>query len=191
MQNRPIGIFDSGVGGLTVLRAIERILPFEHIIYFGDTARVPYGNKSKATIIKFSTENILFLLKKEVKIVVVACNTASSLALDYLKGIFSVPILGVIEAGARKAVEVSRTRRIGIIGTRSTIASKSYEKEILRIDKNVCVYSQACPLFVPFVEEGILQGRLIEQLIALYLHEFKRKHIDTLILGCTDRKSVV
>jgi glutamate racemase len=185
MQNKPIGIFDSGVGGLTVLRAIEKVLPHEHIIYFGDTARVPYGNKSRATIIKFSTENILFLLRKEVKIVVVACNTASALSLDYLKGIFSVPILGVIEAGARKALEVSHNGRIGIIGTRSTIASRSYEKEILKRNKNVYVYSKACPLFVPFVEEGILQGKITEELVAMYLSELKKHNIDTLILGCT------
>lgn len=185
MQSRPIGIFDSGVGGLTVLKAIERILPYERIIYFGDTARVPYGNKSKATIVKFSTENILFLLRKEVKIIVVACNTASALSLDYLKGIFNVPILGVIEAGAQKAIEASANKRIGIIGTRSTIASKSYEKEIMKRDKNVQVYSRACPLFVPFVEEGILQGKIVEQMITMYLSGLKKQNIDTLILGCT------
>ena len=124
MNNSPIGIFDSGVGGLTVLKEIEKLLALEDIIYFGDTARVPYGNKSKSTIVKFSRENTQFLLTKKVKIVVVACNTSSALALDELKEEFNVPILGVIESGVRKAVEVSKTGRIGVIGTRSTIKSK-------------------------------------------------------------------
>lgn len=185
MKNKPIGIFDSGVGGLTVLREIERLMPGEHIIYLGDTARVPYGNKSKSTIIKFSTENILFLLKKKVKIVVVACNTASSLALDYLQGIFSVPILGVIEAGANKALAVSRAKKVGIIGTRSTIGSGSYEKALVKRDKTLKVYSQSCPLFVPLVEEGIVKGAIVQSIIAMYLDGIKRKGVDTLILGCT------
>jgi glutamate racemase len=185
VKKKPIGVFDSGVGGLTVLKEIERLMPAEDIIYFGDTARVPYGNKSKSTIIKFSTENILFLLEKEVKIIVVACNTASSLALDYLKGIFSIPILGVIEAGVDRALEITKHRKIGIIGTRSTVGSRSYEKEILRRNKNTNVYSKACPLFVPLVEEGILKGKIIEQVIDMYLRALREKRIDTLILGCT------
>jgi len=185
MNNKPIGIFDSGVGGLTVFREIERILPSEDIIYFGDTARVPYGNKSKATIIKFSTENILFLLEKKVKIVVIACNTSSALALDYFKNTFSIPVIGVIEAGAEKALSVSRNKTIGVIGTRSTINSLSYKNEILKKDKYAKVYSKACPLFVPLVEEGILKGNIVDIIVKMYLEEIKGKGIDTVILGCT------
>ncbi|MDD5195753.1 MAG: glutamate racemase [Candidatus Omnitrophica bacterium] len=185
MSNKPIGIFDSGLGGLTVLKEIEKILPHENIIYLGDTARVPYGNKSKATIVKFSTENILFLLQRKVKIIVVACNTASSLALDYLRGIFSVPIIGVIEAGARKAFQVSCNKRIAILGTRSTIASFSYERAIKEWDATITVYPKACPLFVPLVEEGITRGPIVSGVVRMYLNELKSKRVDTLILGCT------
>lgn len=182
--NHPIGIFDSGLGGLTVMREIEKMLPGENLIYFGDTARVPYGSKSKDAILRFSTENILFLLRKKVKLVVIACNTSSSLALDYLKRIFSIPIIGVIDAGVEKALRVSGGKRIGIIGTKSTIASKSYQRKLMRRDKHVVLYAQACPLFVPLVEEGLLKGSIVDSIVALYLNELKDK-IDTLILGCT------
>jgi glutamate racemase len=185
MTSRPIGIFDSGVGGLTVLREIEKVLPNENIIYFGDTARVPYGNKSRAAIIKFSIENMLFLLRKKVKIVIIACNTSSSLALHYLRRIFNLPIVGVIEAGAKKALEVSKVKRIGVIGTKSTINSKSYNKEILKIDRKVKVYCRACPLFVPLVEEKIFSGKIIEGAMEMYLRWFLIKKVDTVILGCT------
>ncbi len=185
MKERAIGIFDSGVGGLTVLKEIENILPNEDIIYFGDTARVPYGNKSKSTIIKFSTENILFLLKKKVKIIVIACNTASSLALDYLKDIFSIPIIGVIEAGANKALKLSVNKKIAVIGTRSTITSGSYEQAIKKNNKGVKVYSEACPLFVPLVEEGILSGKIVDGVIENYLKNLKITGVDVIILGCT------
>ncbi|MCM8823770.1 MAG: glutamate racemase [Candidatus Omnitrophica bacterium] len=184
MERYPIGIFDSGLGGLTVLKEIERFMPKENIVYLGDTARVPYGSKSKYTIIRFSTENILFLLKKKVKIVVIACNTSSSLALDYLRRIFSIPIIGVIEAGVTKAIRLSKYRRIGIIGTKSTILSGSYQKELLKRDNKIIVYPKACPLFVPLVEEGLTKGRIVEMIVDMYLKEFKGK-IDTLILGCT------
>ena len=185
IKNRPIGIFDSGVGGLTVLKEIRKIFPREDIVYFGDTARVPYGNKSKSTIVKFSTENVLFLLRKRVKMVVIACNTSSALALDYLKSVFSIPILGVIEAGVKKALEVSSQGRIGVIGTKSTIASGSYEKTILKINKQSFVYAQSCPLFVPLVEEGILGGKIVKEAMAMYLGDFRKQKIDTIILGCT------
>lgn len=183
MNNRPIGIFDSGVGGLTVLGEIEKLLPFEDIIYFGDTARVPYGNKSKSTIIKFSTQSVQFLLKKNVKIIVVACNTSSSLALDYLRKSFDLPIIGVIEAGVKKALSVSEGNRIGVIGTRSTINSRSYEKEIRKRNRGIEVYSRSCPLFVPLIEEGILDGKIVNEVIKMYLEGMKK--VDTLILGCT------
>jgi len=185
MKNRPIGIFDSGVGGLTVLREIEKELPYENIVYLGDTARVPYGNKSKSTIVKFSTENILFLLKKRVKAVLIACNTSSSLALDYLSKIFSIPIFGVIEPGVLKAVKVTNNKRVGVIGTRSTIKSLSYQKKLTSLDSKIRVFAKACPLFVPLVEEGILKGKIVEGVISMYLEELKLKKIDTLILGCT------
>lgn len=185
MQNKAIGIFDSGVGGLTVFKEIEKLLPGEDIIYFGDTARVPYGNKSKSTIIKFSTENILFLLKRKVKIIVVACNTASSLALDSLSGIFSVPLIGVVEAGANKALKVSKNKKISVIGTRSTINSKSYERAILKKDKTAKIYSKACPLFVPLVEEGVLDGEIAGNIIEMYLSGLKKTGADSIILGCT------
>jgi len=180
-----IGIFDSGVGGLTVFKEMEKVLPDENLIYFGDTAHVPYGSKSKETVMKFTTDNILFLLQKRVKMVVVACNTASALALDHLKDILSIPILGVIEAGANKALQVSKNKKIGIIGTTATIKSKSYEREIYKKDKKAKIYAQSCPLFVPMVENSMLAGGIVDQVVALYLKEFKNKGIDTLVLGCT------
>ncbi len=173
MKNKPIGIFDSGVGGLTVLKEIEKLLPHENIIYFGDTARVPYGNKSKSTIIKFSTENILFLLRRKVKMVVVACNTSSALALDYLKDVFSIPIIGVIEAGVHRALKVSAATRIGVIGTKSTIESKSYQKHIAKARGDAVVWARSCPLFVPLVEEGILNEKITNEAISMYLADFK------------------
>ncbi len=185
MKNRSIGIFDSGVGGLTVLKEITKLLPHEDIIYFGDTARVPYGNKSKSTVIKFSRENTRFLLKKNVKIVVAACNTSSSLALEYLKSISNIPILGVIEAGVNKALKAPFRKKIGVIGTKSTIASKSYERQIKKINRKVMVYSKSCPLFVPLVEEGILTGKMANQIVQMYLESFRKKMIDALVLGCT------
>jgi len=183
-NSNPVGIFDSGLGGLTVLREIEKILPHENIVYLGDTARLPYGSKSKNVIIRFSTQNVLFLLKKKVKMVVVACNTSSSLALDYLTGIFTVPILGVINAGAQKAIKVSKSKRIAVIGTKSTIESGSYQKRIYALDKNVKIYAKACPLFVPLVEEGLISGNIVSDIIRMYLRNIKGK-VDTMILGCT------
>ncbi|MDD4954511.1 MAG: glutamate racemase [Candidatus Omnitrophica bacterium] len=185
MKNKAIGIFDSGVGGLTVFKEIEKLLPDEDIIYFGDTARVPYGNKSKSTIIKFSTESILFLLKKKVKIIVVACNTASALSLDALSGMFSVPLIGVIEAGARKAIKATKNKKIAVVGTRSTINSKSYENAILKNEKKAKIYSKACPLFVPLVEEGILEGETTRGVVEMYLKSLKSTGADVIILGCT------
>ncbi len=185
IRDKPIGIFDSGVGGLTVLRAIEKIIPSEDVVYFGDTARVPYGNKSRQTIVRFSTENTIFLLKKKVKIIIVACNTSSSFALDYLQSVFNIPILGVIEAGARRAVDISAGGKVGVIGTKATIGSKAYETILKRISKDIAVYAQSCPLFVPLVEEGILKGAIVEQTLRMYLGDFRKKKIDTIILGCT------
>ncbi len=185
MKNRPIGIFDSGVGGLTVLREIEKLLPFEDIVYLGDTARVPYGNKSKPTIIKFSRENADFLKRKRVKMIVVACNTSSALALESLKKSSNIPVLGVIEAGVEKAVALTRKKRIAVIGTKSTIQSNSYQKLIAKRNKNIKVYSKSCPLFVPLVEEGILNGKIVKEAMKMYLKGLNDKGIDVIILGCT------
>lgn len=182
---RPVGIFDSGVGGLTVFSEVEKILPREEIIYFGDTARVPYGTKSKETVTRFSVENIEFLMKHNVKLILVACNTASSLSLAFLKRCFRVPIIGVIEPGARNAVNITRNDRIGVIGTNATISSEAYEKAIKKISLKVSVYSRSCPLFVPLAEEGWADEKVTGDVAAIYLNGLKKKNIDTLILGCT------
>jgi glutamate racemase len=180
-----IGVFDSGLGGLTVVKELIHHLPNERIVYFGDTARVPYGTKSADTIIRYSREIVRALIKYKVKMVVVACNTASSLALDVLKKEFDLPILGVIEPGARKAAGVTRNKRIGIIATSSTVKSGKYAQKIVQIDKNIVAISQACPLFVPLVEEGWFDHAVTYQVAQQYLGEMKKKRIDTLILGCT------
>lgn len=183
--HRPIGVFDSGVGGLTVVGQIQNILPQEDIVYFGDTARVPYGTKSKETITRFSVENVEFLMTHDVKLVVVACNTASSLSLEFLKRCFKVPIIGVIEPGAKCAVSSTRNRRIGVIGTNATVSSGAYEKAIKKISPGNTVFTQSCPLFVPLVEEGWGEKKVAYDIAEIYLKVLKTKNIDTLILGCT------
>jgi glutamate racemase len=182
---RAIGVFDSGVGGLTVVRELIRVLPHEDIVYFGDTARVPYGIKSKETVIRFSIEDALFLLKQDVKLICVACNTVSSVALPVIKNHFRVPIVGVITPGVREAVYATQNKRIGIIGTRGTIKSRTYENEIKQLDPGICVSSIACPLFVPFVEEGWLNGDVVLKVARAYLKPLKDNRVDTVILGCT------
>ena len=184
-DTRPIGIFDSGVGGLTVFSEVEKTLPREEIVYFGDTARVPYGTKSKETVTKFSVENIEFLMKHNVKLVLVACNTASSLSLEFLKRCFRVPIIGVIDPGAKNSVDRTRNNRIGVIGTSATISSGAYEKAIKKISSKMTVFSQNCPLFVPLVEEGWSYKSVTFEVASTYLNSLKKKNIDTLILGCT------
>jgi glutamate racemase len=184
-MSKAIGVFDSGVGGLTVARELIRQLPNEDIVYFGDTARVPYGIKSKDTIVRFSIENILFLLKQEVKLICVACNTVSSIALPVIRNHFRVPMVGVITPGAREAVYATKNKRIGVIGTKATINSRAYEREINGLDSNIRVISQACPLFVPFVEEGWLNQRAVLDVAKVYLKPLKRAGVDTIILGCT------
>ncbi len=184
-MNNPIGIFDSGVGGLTVLKEIKRKLPTEKLIYLGDTARVPYGNKSKDTIIRYSIENTKFLMQFDIKLLVVACNTSTATSLKTLKEIFKIPIVGVIEPGAKKAVEITKNQRIGIIGTDATIKSSAYKEEIKSLNNKISVFSKSCPLFVPLVEEGLLKGAIVDDVISHYLKIFKGKNIDTLVLGCT------
>jgi glutamate racemase len=184
-MNRPIGVFDSGVGGLTVVRELIRQLPGEDIVYFGDTARVPYGIKSPETVIRFSIENVLFLLKQEVKLICVACNTVSSFALPIIKNHFRVPVVGVITPGVREAVYASKNKRIGVIGTRGTIKSRTYEKQIKQLAPSFKIISAACPLFVPLVEEGWFSGPEVTNIAKSYLRPLKEAGVDTLILGCT------
>lgn len=182
---RAIGIFDSGVGGLTVVRQVERLMPGEDIVYFGDTARVPYGTKSRETITRFSVENVEFLMQKNVKLVLVACNTASSLSIDFLKRCFRVPIIGVIDPGAKSAVGVTRNNRIGVIGTKATISSGAYEKAVKKINPGISVFAAGCPLFVPLAEEGWVDKPVTREIARSYLARLKASKIDTLILGCT------
>ncbi len=185
LKNSPIGIFDSGLGGLTVLRAIKRTLSDESIVYLGDTARLPYGTKSKESIIRFSMENAEFLIKKGVKLIVVACNTSSAVALPYLKERLTVPVFGVIEPGSKLSAKITKNGRIGIIGTTATIKSRTYVKKIKRFNSSVRVFTKACPLFVPFIEEGWLEHPVLEEVAHIYLDELRSKGIDTLVLGCT------
>jgi len=185
LSSRPIGVFDSGIGGLTVAKALFELLPNENIIYLGDTARLPYGTKSKETVIVYSVESLKFLLSKRVKMVVVACNTASSVAVPFLKKISKVPVVGVLEPGARGAIEKSRNKNVGVIGTMGTIKSRSYIKQIKKIDKSINVYSQPCSLFVQLAEDGWTDNKIAYLTAKEYLSYFDDKNIDTLILGCT------
>ncbi len=184
-MNSPIGLFDSGVGGLTVAREIMRQLPNEDLVYFGDTARVPYGSKSKQTVLKYSRQIVRFLRTKDVKAIVIACNTASALALDEIAAEIDIPVIGVVKPGAKMAVETTKTGNIGIIGTESTIKSGIYNDYIRELNPDITVVSKACPLFVPLVEEGLLEDRVTEDIVARYLQEMKEYKVDSLVLGCT------
>lgn len=183
--NRPIGVFDSGLGGLTVVKALMRDLPNEDVVYFGDTARVPYGTKSRESIIRFSKDNARVLLGHDVKMIVVACNSSSSHALEALRRSVKVPVIGVIDPGARKAVEVTRNGVVGVIATPATINSASYTRALRRYRKNVKVVGQPCPLFVPLIEEGWFDREVTRSVAAEYLAPVKRAKADALILGCT------
>ena len=183
-RNKPIGIFDSGFGGLTVMSALAKMLPAENMIYFGDSAHVPYGSKSKEAVIGFSKSIADFLISKDVKMIVVACNTASAFALPVLQKTLKVPVVGVIEPGAKTAVRATKNKKIGVIGTEGTVNSRSYEKAIKKIS-NCSVYAKACPLFVPLVEEGWCSGEIAEDVAGIYLKPLAAKKIDTLVLGCT------
>ena len=183
--NAPIGVFDSGVGGLTVAREIMRQIPNERIVYFGDTARVPYGSKSKDIVTKYSRQIIRFLLTENVKAIVIACNTASAFALDTMQKEFDIPIIGVIKPGAKVAANTTVNGRIGLIGTEGTIHSGMYAQFIKSINPDVEVIGKPCPLFVPLVEEGMLHDTITDQVAERYLSTLKDKDIDTLIMGCT------
>lgn len=184
-MNNPIGVFDSGVGGLTVAREIMRQLPNEDLVYFGDTARVPYGSKSKKTVLKYSRQIVRFLTTKGVKAIVVACNTASALALSEIAEEIDIPVIGVVKPGAKMAVETTKTGNVGIIGTESTIKSGIYNDYIRELNPDITVVSKACPLFVPLVEEGLLEDRVTDDIVARYLQELKEYCVDVLVLGCT------
>lgn len=185
MNNKPIGIFDSGIGGLTVMKEISEQLPYEDIIYFGDTARVPYGTRSKETIIKYTFQCINFLISKNIKLVVIACNTATASALEQVKKHFDIPIIGVVEPGVITATETTKNQKIGIIGTTSTINSNAYQESIRTKLPDAEVIGVSCPLFVPIVEEGWQDTEVAHLTADKYLLELKEHGVDTLVLGCT------
>src|ERR1700720_3060633 len=182
---KPIGVFDSGIGGLTVVRALRDLLPNEKIFYLGDTGRVPYGNKSAETVERYSLELAGMLIRENAKVIVVACNTVSSVSIPKLRANVSVPVIGVIEPGAQAAIATTRNRHVGVIGTRATIRSGAYENALRALNVHVQVTSQACPLLVPLIEEGMLDDKLTDQTIARYLDPMIAAGIDTLVLGCT------
>ena len=187
MLNREsaIGVFDSGIGGLTVLHEIIEALPRENTVYLGDTARSPYGTKSVDTVLRYSFENSEFLVEKGVKIVVVACNTSTAIALEHLQRELTLPVVGVIEPGVKRALARTQNKKIGVIGTEATIQSGAYTRALKTVDRSVEVYSRACPLFVPLVEEGWTDNQVVEMTVRAYLESLKQSGIDTLILGCT------
>lgn len=185
MSWRAIGIFDSGVGGLTVLRELIRTLPQEDTIYFGDTARVPYGTKSPDTVIRYAQEIASFLMTRDIKLLVVACNTASAVALPTLRRQLPIPVVGVIEPGARRAVEVTRSGVVGVIGTAGTIRSSAYTRAIKRLNPAVSVLARPCPLFVPLAEEGWTDNDIARLTAHQYLDELREAGVDSLVLGCT------
>jgi glutamate racemase len=182
---RPIGVFDSGIGGLTVVSALRHLLPNEWIFYIGDTARVPYGGKSAATVERYSLEIAAMLLEENCKTIVVACNTASALALPKLEQTLPVTVTGVILPGARAAAAATRNAHIGVIGTRATIKSGTYERALRSLNSEVHVTALPCPLLVPLIEEGWLENEITDRVIARYLDPLVREGIDTLVLGCT------
>ena len=184
-SEQAIGVFDSGLGGISVVRAIIDLLPHEHLIYFGDTARVPYGSKSEETVIRFAHQISSFLREKQVKMIVVACNTASAVALESLQKSFSIPVVGVIEPGSQAAVKSSTRKRIGVIGTAATIRSGAYRAAIRALDPTMEVIDQPCPLLVPLVEEDWPHDGVVTQVLESYLGSFKQQKPDSLILGCT------
>jgi glutamate racemase len=182
---KPIGVFDSGIGGLTVLKEILNELPLESTAYLGDTARVPYGIRSPETVTRYSFENTRFLSSRGIKMLVVACNTVSAVSLEAIKKSVSIPVIGVIDPGAKAAVNATKNKRVGVIGTSATIRSNSYTKAIRAADSSVEVFPLPCPLFVPLVEEGWTDGPIVEMTAERYLREVREKGIDTLVLGCT------
>ena len=180
-----VGVFDSGVGGLTVLKEIVSLLPGESTLYLGDTARVPYGSKPQSTVEQYSLEDARFLSERKVKALVVACNTICCLATDALRGAFGLPLIGVIAPASKAAAGLTKNKRIGVIGTEGTINSGAYSQAMKQLDTEIEIFPKACPLFVPLVEEGLLEGEIVQKIVDMYLVELREKGIDTLILGCT------
>ncbi len=185
MDNRPIGVFDSGIGGLTVLKEIVEQLPGENIVYFGDTARIPYGTRSKETVIKYFFQSVRFLLTKDIKAIVVACNTASALAMEEAQKVFDIPIIGVVDPGSKAAAASTKNATIGVIGTEGTINSGAYQRKIRQILPSAEIIGISCPLFVPIVEEGWENSDVAYIAAKKYLLELKEHNIDSLVLGCT------
>ena len=187
MDQRPVGVFDSGLGGLTAVRQLRQMMPSEHIIYFGDTARVPYGNRSKDTLLKYARQDLRFLRSFDLKAVVIACGTVSSNCMETLQAENDIPVIGVVEPTVRRAVEVTRSRRVGLIATRASVNSGAYQRLFYEMDPCIQVFSRACPLFVPLVEEGRFHSGdvVIETVAREYLRELREAEVDTLVLGCT------
>ncbi len=185
MNNRSIGVFDSGLGGLTAVKQIMKSLPDESIIYFGDTGRVPYGTRSRETIIKYTRNDIRFLQSFDVKMIVIACGTASSASLPDIKNEFDTPIIGVVDAAVNEAIKATKNKKIGVIGTQGTINSGSYERLIKEKDSTIITFAKACPLFVPLVENAHFDTQVTRLVVEEYLEEIKNSGVDTLILGCT------
>jgi glutamate racemase len=184
-KTNPVGFFDSGIGGMTVVKSFMQLMPNENIVYFGDTARVPYGSKSNDTVIEYSIQAANFLLRKNIKLLVVACNTVSATALNELRKFLTIPVVGMIEPGAKYALNESKNKRIGVIGTRATINNKAYAHELRKLNPKVKVYEKACPLFVPLAEEGWTDHKATALIAKEYLEELKEYKLDSLILGCT------
>ena len=185
MDQRPIGIFDSGLGGLTTVKELSRLLPCEDIIYFGDTGRVPYGTRSNETILKYVRQDIRFLLSHHIKAIIIACGTASSVALDAVQKEFDIPVIGVVRPAVEQALKATKNKKIGVIGTPGTINSGSYEKLLHSLEPGAQTFSQACPMFVPLVENGYLKSEATNIIAREYLLPLKENGVDTLILGCT------
>lgn len=185
MDNRPIGVFDSGLGGLTVLKEIMELIPTESVVYFGDNGRAPYGTKSKETVLKYTFQDIRFLLNQDIKMIVIACNTASACSLQTVKNSFDIPVIEVVEPGALTAVRETRNKKVGVIGTSATVSSGVYERAIHRLDGSIQIYSKACPLFVPLAEAGWWENDIAYRIAEEYLIPLKNEGIDTLVMGCT------
>lgn len=184
-MDNPIGVFDSGIGGLTVVKHINRMLPDENLVYFGDTARVPYGTRSKKLIMQYALEDAAFLRQFDIKLLIVACNTASAIAIDLLKKTLDIPVTGVIVPGVEAALSATSSGRIGIIGTTATVNSQAYERRLKSANPNIEAFSQPCPLLIPLVEEGWIEEAVTYQVVEKYLRPVLEKNVDTLILGCT------
>lgn len=185
MDNRTVGVFDSGLGGLTVVKEIKKLLPNERIIYLGDTARVPYGTRSKDAVVKFVLQDARFLIRKNVKCIVIACNTASSQACKELRRSVKVPVIDVVTSGVRAATSSKKDKKIGVIATNGTVNSRAYSKAISSLRNNLQVIEKACPLLVPLIEEGEVGKELVSLLLSKYLSSLKKEALDTLVLGCT------